>query len=415
MSADIRPLVTAFVGERYAATEELSKVIAPPYDVIDAAERERLALQSPHNVVRVNLPEAGDDCYDTAARLLSEWRKTGVLVPDPGPMVTVLRQTFTIPLGTQHERTGVIGGVVAESFARGRVKPHEQTHAGPKKNRLALLRATSTMFEALLMFSRDQEGRLLEELRSVTDEVPAARAELQGVGLEVWPVEGVRAEELAAVAGRDAIYIGDGHHRYETATAYGAENPAAERVPTLVVSCQDPGLVALPTFRLISGTAIEPDAILALLQERFQVHQLASQSDYLDELHQLHTRGTACVVVLPGGRAYALLLKSTARLGELPSANEPTVASLDVARVDALVVKDILAAAGSDGRVDYSPYVDIVIREVEAGRAAAGVLINPTSIDQVLAVADAGAAMPPKSTYFTPKVPGGIVGMRYGS
>jgi hypothetical protein len=145
------------------------------------------------------------------------------------------------------------------------------------------------------------------------------------------------------------------------------------------------------------------------LRERFQIHELPAEVNYSDHLAELDNRGTACIVVLPEGNAVALLLKPGAKLGDLPFANQPAVASLGIARIDELVVKRFVAEAGKDARLAYSADSDHVIDEVTRGEAVAGVLLNATSVEQVLAVSDAGAVMPQKATYFMPKVPSGLV------
>ena len=403
------PLVAPFKGERYAEASRLGDLIAPPYDVISPPARATYAAQDPHNIVHLILPEGDGGRYENAARLLAEWRAAGVLKADAKRSLTVLRQEFLTPGGERRTRTGVIGGVAVEPLTQGRVKPHERTHAGPKEDRLALLRATAAMFESLFMVARDEQGELKQLLDEAADAKPLAAAELRGVTSTLWRVIGSKAEALAAAAGREALYIADGHHRYETAVAYKSDNPAADRVPALVVPAGDPGLVVLPTHRIVYGKPVDEEAMLGELRERFQMRELPSQVNYLEELGSLHERGTACVLVLPGARALALLLKGGASLGDLPFANEPAVASLDVARVDEIVVKRLKAAAGGEAAVRYSADSDQVIDEVRNGEASVGALLNPTGLGQVLAVADAGSVMPPKSTYFMPKVPSGVV------
>lgn len=402
-------LVTPFTAERYARRTRLGDLIAPPYDVISPAERVTYAARDPHNIVHLILPEGAGDRYENAARLLAEWREAKVLKADAKPSLTVLRQEFLTPAGERRIRTGVIGGVAVESFTEGRVKPHEKTHTGPKEDRLALLRETAAMFEALFMVARDGDGRLQRLLDESAEAKPLAAAELGGVTNTLWRVTGGNAEVLAAAAGSETLYIADGHHRYETAVAYKSENPAADRVPALIVPAGDPGLVVLPTHRIVYGKPVDEEGMLSELRERFQMRELPSQANYLEELGSLHERGTACVLVLPGARAVALLLKGGASLGDLPFANEPVIASLDVARIAEIVVKRLKTAAGDEATVHYSADSDQVIDEVRQGEASVGVLLNPTGLDQVLAVAEAGSVMPPKSTYFMPKVPSGLV------
>ncbi len=407
------PLVAPFRGERYVETERLSDLVAPPYDVISAEARRSFGARHPHNVVHLTLPEGEGDRYERAAALLRAWRAAGVLATDRSPSVYVVREEFVSPDGRSLSRTGVVGAVAVESLAGGRVIPHERTHAEPKADRLALMEATAASFEPLFMLARDPGGELRRELEHSTAAAPTATAELLGERITLWRLADDAAAVLAAACG-DALYIADGHHRYETAVAYRRANPAGDRTPALVVPVEDPGLLVLPTHRMVYGKPVDGDALAAALRERFHVRELPRSANYRDELSQLRDRGTASLLVTPERGALLLLLKGGARLGELPLSTEPAVAQLDVARIDELLVKRLRAEAGPDARVAYSADHHHVIDEVRRGRAAAGVLLNPTPLEQVLAVADAGAVMPQKSTYFMPKVPSGLVMLGHG-
>ncbi len=410
-------LVAPFRAERFAALDALSDLISPPYDVISPDQRAALA-RNPHNIVHLILPEPADtdeeaDRYAHARATLDAWRTDSTLVPDGDPALYVIQQGFVTPDGVERVRTGVLAAVAAEPFEDGRVKPHERTHEGPKEDRLALMRATDAMFESLFMFARDRTGDLRIHLASTTKTAPLATASLGGVTITIWRVTGPDATVMASAAGDEALYIADGHHRYETAVAYRSEAPAAGRVPALIVPVDDPGLVVLPTHRLLSGV-IDRKAAIEKLRDRFQIRELDASANYMEDLAGLRTRGTACVLVFAEGPALALLLKGGTSLGELPLANEPTVAKLDIARVDALVVDALMGVMNGAAILSYSADEHAVIDAVQAGTAQVGVLVNPTSVESVLAVADAAAVMPPKSTYFMPKVPSGLVVMPLG-
>ena len=240
-----------------------------------------------------------------------------------------------------------------------------------------------------------------------------AAAVLGQVDIAVWRITGGEAAAISQAAGEAPLYIADGHHRFETTVAYRAEAPGVERISALIVPIRDPGVAVLATHRLISGS-MDRKAAVEQLRERFQIRDLEAGANYVEELAALQSRGTACVVVFSEGPALALLLKGGTSLGDLPFANEPTVASLDIARVDALVVDTLESLAGDDSSLTYSASAHEVIEVVRDGGAQAGVLVNATSVEDVLSVADAGAVMPPKSTYFVPKVPSGLVLMPLG-
>src|SRR5256885_3129044 len=223
-------LVAPFQGERYAAVDKLSRLIAPPYDVIDAAERAHLAALDEHNIVHVMLPEAPDGRppdtrYAMAAELLAGWRKRGVLRRDPAPALYVLAQDFTLPTGERRTRCGVFAAVKAEGYEPRRIRPHEKTHAGPKADRLALMRATGTNIESIFLLAPDRDRALATSLVAVTDDKPDATAELNGVGIRLWIVGDPSRLPLPPAP----LYIALAHHRFETAIACPHDDARLDR------------------------------------------------------------------------------------------------------------------------------------------------------------------------------------------
>ncbi len=408
--SSLPPLVSAFVGERYRDGSRTSDLISPPYDVISPQQREVYQARDGHNIVSLILPDGDDDRYERAAATLSTWRADGVLARDDSPSVYVVRQEFDAPDGLSYVRTGVIAAVAVEPYISGRVRPHERTHRGPKEDRLALMRSTRAMFEALLMMVRDRDGALLDQIGAVTTSEPDVRADLEDVAVSVWRVSGADADSLTEAAGRDdALYIADGHHRYETAGAYHSENPAAGSTLALIVPLGDPGLVVLPTHRLVHGESIDENALREIADGLFEVSALDSTNEVEAVLAAHRNQSTTCVVCLPGPKTFSLRLKPDVNLTGVGLPDQATVRNLDIARIDKLVVDHLVGVAGEEASRSYDPSVGGVVNAVESGQAAAGVLVNPTGVEQVLAVADAGAFMPQKSTYFAPTVPRGLV------
>ena len=403
-------LVAPFRGERYAAVDRLSSLIAPPYDVIDPAERARYAALDPDNIVHIMLPEAppgaADDArYRVAAEQLAAWRRASVLQRDPEPALYVLAQDFTLPTGERRTRRGVFVAVAAEGYEPRRIRPHEHTHAGPKADRLALMRATATNIESIFLLAPDPDRSLANAVADASQGTPDATAELNGVGIRLWIVYDPSPFPLPP----SPLYIADGHHRYETASAYAQENSAADRVLALIVSAQDPGLAVLPTHRVIFGPGRELDRLLPRWREWFDVQPITAGRDPLTTLASVGRDRTACLVA-DRSRILALLLKPGALPDRLPSLAQSTaVRDLDVARIESLVVKEILSAGTSTPIIRYVADGTEALGMVQRGGAAVAVLLNPTKVEQVFAVADAGDVMPPKSTYFVPKVPSGLV------
>lgn len=405
---DGNELVAPFRGERYAAAE-LSGVVAPPYDVIAPDQRAALAARDPHNIVHLMLPEApgGGDRYAAAAEALAGWRRDGVVRRDAAPAVYVLAQDFALPSGERHVRVGMFAAVRAEPYETRRVRPHERTHAGPKADRLALLRATATNLESIFLLAPDADAALARELRAVTAAAPVATATLDGVGLKLWTVTGPAAAGLAARAGAAPLYIADGHHRYETSVAYARENPAAERVLAFVVSARDAGLTILATHRVLFARDRAPATLLESWRSSFDVRALGPADD--PEQALAAAAGRVACVVLSRDAAWLLTLRHDVDLAALVPGFGAVARTLDVAAIETLVVHPLLAAGRMTPTLTYEADAGRAVGAVRRGGASAAVLLNPTRVAQVFAVADAGEVMPQKSTYFVPKVPSGVV------
>ena len=390
--------------------DRLSVLIAPPYDVIDQAERARYARADRDNIVHVMLPEAPpgkpeDGRYGVAAERLAAWRRDGVLRRDARPALYVLAQDFTLPTGERLTRRGVFAAVAAEGYEPRRIRPHEKTHAGPKADRLALMRATATNIESIFLLAPDPDRSLANAVAAASQGAPDATAELNGVNIRLWIVRDPSHFPLPS----SPLYIADGHHRYETASAYAVENRSADRVLALIVSAQDPGLAVLPTHRVIFGAGRELERLLPRWRDWFDVQPLAAGRDPVTTLASLGVNRTACLVA-DHARVLVMLLKPGALPDRVPSLAQSTaVRELDVARIESLVVKEILGAGTSTPIVRYVADAQEALHLVQQGGAAVSVLLNPTKVAQVFAVADAGDVMPPKSTYFVPKVPSGLV------
>jgi uncharacterized protein (DUF1015 family) len=273
-----------------------------------------------------------------------------------------------------------------------------------------LLAATRTNLEAICLLAPDADRALALALGRVAAGPPDVRAELDGVDIRLWVVAGAAALELARLAGRAALYIADGHHRYETAVAYAAAHPKANRVLSLVVSASDPGLTILPTHRMIFGTSPDVARLIAAWRQWFDVGRVAPGADRLARLAELGRERTACLVAFPGEDDVSLVLKPDAVLDAVPDMGKtPAARALDIARIEALVVRMILGAGTTTPALGYTADPQAAFAAVRTGGAAAAVLVTPTRVEQVFAVADSGGVMPPKSTYFVPKVPSGLV------
>jgi uncharacterized protein (DUF1015 family) len=336
------PAVTPFRALRFdpAVAGPLSELVAPPYDVISAAERAGYLARSPHNIVHLTLP----DSPEQASADLAAWRAEGALVRGDAAFWWVA-QDYTGPDGVARTREGFAGSVEVTPYEDGQVLPHERTHAGPKEDRLRLLRATLTQLEPIfLLYDADAPF-------SRPDGEPSMDVSEGGVRTRTWP--------LAArpVTIESPLLIADGHHRYETAVAFREECPEATHTFAILVSSRAPGLEIFPTHRIVQRLGAVPG----------------------DE------------VSAPGA---GVTLYREGRYLRVDSGDE--------------FGPRVVESFAPEG-VSYTASADEAIAAVDRGEAAAAFLLQPVTVEQVAQFARAGETMPQKSTFFFPKLTSGLL------
>jgi uncharacterized protein (DUF1015 family) len=406
--ADLQPLRTL----RYdpAAVGSLADVIAPPYDVIDDAMRAELAARSPYNVVHVDLPPS----YEQAAATMRDWRERGVLVREDEPAVWVLRQDYTAPDGARRSRTGFFARVRVDEYGPGRIRPHERTHPGPKEDRLKLTRATRTNLSPVFALFPDPNGIAERATAAIAGAEPFAAVEDD----TLWRTadEDMIAELQMAVADAELL-IADGHHRYETARVYAEEvGGAGEHRYVLMLLCalSDPGLLVFPTHRLLSGLKDNTEKQIAIrdaLRQDFEVEELTDTT----QLEPPAGDGRVAFGYMDSffKRPFRVTLKEQAVADRAMRGMPEPYRRLDTAVLETLLLRGALKMSEDDishlRGLDYSKDLGDAIAAVESGRADAGFFMRATPVEQVRQVAATGESMPPKSTYFYPKVPTGLV------
>jgi uncharacterized protein (DUF1015 family) len=394
----------------------LADVVAPPYDVIDEAQRAELAARSPHNVVELDLPRdpGGGDPYAHAAELLTEWIGEGVLTRDSDPTIWALEQDYTAPGGDRLTRRGFLARVKLAPYGEG-IRPHERTQPGPKEDRLRLTRATRHNLSPIFALHPGDAWRYLEP---ATGDTPWGEVtDGDGTSHRVWRIEDPSVHEaIAAELAPGELLIADGHHRYETSLAYQGEvgeGGPADYVLMALVSLEDPGLTVFPTHRLLSGLADDSAKQEALgngLKELFDVEEVAT-----DQLDPAGTDGVGVFGYIDSQfkRGFRLRLRDKARVDDLLGDHSLAYRELDAAILEELVLKDILGMSTEDiaakRGIGYTPNIDDALAKLDSSDYQAAFLLRPTPVEQVRAVAAEGETMPPKSTYFFPKLLTGLV------
>jgi uncharacterized protein (DUF1015 family) len=375
--------------------------------------------------VRLELPEPepgdrdGQTRYGVAARTLTAWRAEGVLVRESEPCIYAFEETFGWQ-GATHRRRGVMAAVGLADWDARVVLPHEDTLAGPKADRLQLLRACNTNFSPIFMLYPPQpvaEGALWEAVEQAT---PLAEVRLPDERVtRMWAVSDA-AQALTAALAASPLYIADGHHRYETALRYrderrtgGQSGPGAgsEYVMTYLVSMDDPGLLVLPTHRVVPAGRVSEAMLRTVVDERFvaearPIAAAGGDAEAIAELARRGAAGTAFALYRPGEVTFLRPRPDAARF--LPAERQPAWRALDVAQLDSLLLRPLLGAEAAEQLV-YTRDAAEAMAAVDAGEAAFAVLMNATPPGQIAAVADAAERMPQKSTYFYPKLSSGLV------
>jgi len=421
--ADVRPFKA--VHYDLGRVGSLDAVAAPPYDVIDAAGRARLLDRSPHNAVAIDLPKPFDpadpasnpagDPYEEAARTIETWLAEGALVADAEPSIWAMTQDYVAPDGSRHSRHGILARVRVEDYESGGIRPHERTHPGPLQDRLELTRATRLNLSPIFSLSTADAWPLV---------APALGAEPWGEATDetgtvncVWQLTdpALHAAVSERLAGAELL-IADGHHRYETARAYrdeiGGEGPHEYTLMALT-GLDDPGLSVYPTHRLLSGFAEDPERQRRLgegLRELFDVTEV--ETDRIDPLGEDGV-GVFGLYDSHHKRAFRLRLKDTAELDRMLEGEPEAYRRLDAAILETLVLKkiaglsedDILAKRG----LGYAKSVEDSLRLLEQGAYDVAFILRPIPVQQTKEICESDANMPPKSTYFYPKVLTGLV------
>lgn len=397
----------------------LQAVASPPYDVIDAEERAALLERSPQNAVAIDLPvppgeEPSEQAYAEARGTIEQWVADGALVQDTAPSLWALTQDYTAPDGSKQSRHGVLARVRIEESGSEGIRPHERTHPGPLLDRLELTRATGYNLSPIFSLASEDPWPLVEP--ALGPQPWGEVTDADGTVNRLWKVEDPAVHEAvtARLAGAQLL-IADGHHRYETARAFrdevGGEGPHNYALMSLT-GLDDPGLTVFPTHRLLSlgGDAELPTRFGAGVRELFEATEVGA-----GEIDPAGAEGVGVFGLYDRHHrtAYRVRLRDEARerLDRELAGKPEAYRRLDSAILETLVLKGLLGMSDEDiderRGLEYAKSVSAAIDQLEQGYDVAFIL-RPVPIEQVRAVAATDENMPPKSTYFFPKVMSGF-------
>ena len=426
---DIQP----FRGIRYSLGQDkdLDDLLCPPYDVISPDLQMQLHQRSPYNAVRLELgmdlptDSTNDNRYTRAAQLLEEWLSQGTLLAEDEAVFYLLQEEFSHQ-GRSMTRRSILAAVRLEELSRGVVLPHEETSQGPKRDRMELLTATRANLSPIMSIYRDPSGRVLALIDRVASGPPLAHADYDDTHIQLWAITDKTATQTVTESLKDApVYLADGHHRYETALQYRdnqradgnrSEGAGNNFVMMSLIEIQDPGLLVLPYHRVIRGLSPgEMERMMALINETFNIQTLDIRLDgteaAISRLEELLERAAVNQVALGlleahEGRVSLLTLRNP------PGASSPPLERCAIQVLGKSVLDPVLETqqgAVERGALHFTHDSKEVHHLLMNQDYQLGFVLPPLSLDLFEEVVLSGERMPLKSTYFSPKLPTGLV------
>jgi len=424
--AEIRPFRALQYDTRRIPIQE---VVTQPYDKITPSMRERYLAAHPNNLVRVlrplddtGIPE-GVSPYQNAARVWCDWRREGIVRRADEPALFAYYQRFSVPgAGQVLTRKAFVGLTRLEDYANGVIFPHERTLAGPREDRLELLRHTRTHFGQVFLLYSDPERRAERAIEAeIAGEAPLSLRDEDDVEHMLWKVS--RPQAIAGVCrlmSEGKLLIADGHHRYETALAFRDEERRRsgdagpfEWLMTTLVNMESPGLLVLPTHRVLGDLpSFDAARLLAQAAEFYEVRDVPDAGTLVRVLSEQPASRPALGLVVPGAGKLLVLGEGLDPAALVPGVS-PRYAALDVVLLHRLILGRCLGlseeAVRQERHIRYLRDAAAAAADVEEGRAQACFLLRGTPLADVRDIAFGGGVLPQKSTDFFPKLLSGLV------
>ncbi len=423
--AEVRPLRALRYSPKVGA---LSKLICPPYDIINDAGERALRALSPHNAVRVELPEIRPtdtpqvNRYTRAGDTLHDWVSQGVLVRDTKPAYYLTRQRFSRN-GKTMDRLGFTAAVRLEEFEKGVVLPHEYTRSAAKEDRLALIKSARANISPIMALFRDNSGAVQRALTNAMKATPAASANVDGESIDLWPItDAAQQKAIQSALEKQPLYLADGHHRYETAVNYRnymrvqsdgkyTGNEAWNFVMITLIGIDDPGLIVQPYERVLSGMSVQETArVVDKLKAAFTSEPLpgGSSGDWLHRLLEaVETRGKTSQVLGVYGPENAGAFLLTQRKAPDVAKHGP-MAKFEAWALEELALRPALSDVLGQ-RLSHTHEPEEAAQAVTSGKANMAVFVKAIPLPLFEEIVRLGHRLPAKATYFWPKLPTGLV------
>ncbi len=413
-------VVKPFKGLRYSENAgKINEIVCPPYDIISDEQRKSFLGTNPNNVIRLELPREGEDIYASAADTLKNWLDEDLLKTEEEDCFYIYEEDFEVD-GQNYTLKGVIGRVKLTNFDEGVVIPHENTLSAAKEDRFNLMMATGCNFSQVYCLFEDDDKKITNKLNNFSSGAPIhSFTDTEGVTHKLWKTSDTTL--LSKLFETKALYIADGHHRYETGLRYrdtqrglgACEDAASEYIMMMLVPANCDGLVVFPTHRIVhSLKEFDMEELLRKCNEFFYVGELSGAKSLERNLKSEYEKGLISFGFYAENRYFLLTLKDKLSLVEKLPHLHPTLRNLDVSVLHSLVLEEILGIdkenLAKQINLKYTRDLDEAVADVDGG-ANCSFILNPTRVSQIIEVGSAGQKMPQKSTYFYPKLITGLV------
>lgn len=422
--ANVRP----FCGLRYNTEKvsSLSFVTAPPYDIISENEQDALVARHENNIISLELGKTYEfdteinNRYTRARDCLNDWITSGVLKFDKTPAYYIYEEIFEVFGATKHLR-GILSAVELVPFSKKIVLPHEETLSKAKADRFNLLSQTHANFSPIYFLYMD-EKKTVNRIMSDICKLPPAESFKTNDGIihNMWIVDDKETCDIIEASFKDKqLFIADGHHRYETALNFSQtlpENSGAQHILAFSVEMDDPGLVILPTHRIVKDLeCFDEDSIISQLNTYFDVRKVYAENieTTAEKLLAENVEETSFAFYTGKGYFYLITLTNKNIMSELLPEKSVAYCHLDVSVLHTLILDKIfnidMENMANQKNLVYTKYSNEAINVVKQSGANCAFLLNGTKIHQIKDISLNNEKMPQKSTYFYPKLITGLV------